>query len=277
MHPSTLGRSIPAAHGLGKGVCLRRPQWSTSEHPYRLDVDEIMKTGALFRDRREAGRALAKELSAYSNSKDVVILALPRGGVPVAFEVAQELRVPLDVLIVRKVGTPGQKELAMGAIASGNVRVINESVVKQLGIPWEVVEEISEQERHELDRRERVYRGDRAAVEVLGKTCVVIDDGIATGATMRAAVIVLKQLGAQRLIVAAPTAAHDTYITLCREADEVVCLATPEPYIAVGVWYDQFAQTSDEEVCSLLARAAECTSVNGQFTMNSAETPRDTK
>lgn len=215
-----------------------------------------MKTGALFKNRREAGQALAKELSAYSNSSDVVILALPRGGVPVAFEVAQELHAPMDVLIVRKLGTPGQKELAMGAIASGNVRVLNESVVKQLGIPAEVVEEISRQEREEMERRERAYRGDRAAVDVLGKTCVVIDDGIATGATMRAAVTVLKQLGTQRLIVAAPTAARDTYVTLCREADEVVCLATPEPYIAVGVWYDQFPQTSDEEVCSLLDRNA---------------------
>lgn len=215
-----------------------------------------MKTGALFKNRREAGQALAKELSAYSNSNDVVILALPRGGVPVAFEVAQELHAPMDVLIVRKLGTPGQKELAMGAIASGNVRILNESVVKQLGIPAEVVEEISRQEREEMERRERAYRGDRAAVDVLGKTCIVIDDGIATGATMRAAVTVLKQLGTQRLIVAAPTAARDTYVTLCREADEVVCLATPEPYIAVGVWYDQFPQTSDEEVCSLLDRNA---------------------
>lgn len=236
-----------------------------------------MRTGVLFKNRREAGRALAKELSAYSNAHDVVILALPRGGVPVAFEVAQELHAPMDVLIVRKLGTPGQEELAMGAIASGNVRVINESVVKQLGIPGDVVEEIVKRERQEMERRERAYRGDRGAVDVLGKTCIVIDDGIATGATMRAAVAVLKQLGAQRLIVAAPTSARDTYATLCREADEVVCLATPEPYIAVGVWYDQFSQTSDEEVCSLLARAAECMSVNGRFTMDGPATPRNTK
>lgn len=222
-----------------------------------------MRTSVFFKNRQEAGRALAKELSAYSNANDLVILALPRGGVPVAFEVARELHAPMDVLIVRKLGTPGQEELAMGAIASGNVRVINESVVKQLGIPGDVVEEIVKQERQEMERRERVYRGDRAAVDVLGKTCIVIDDGIATGATMRAAVAVLKQLGAQRLIVAAPTSARDTYANLAREADEVVCLATPEPYIAVGVWYDQFPQTNDEEVCSLLARAAECMSGNG--------------
>ena len=218
----------------------------------------MIRTGALFKNRRQAGRALAKELSAYSNSNDVVILALPRGGVPVAFEVAQELHAPMDVLIVRKLGTPGQRELAMGAIASRDVRIINESVVKQLRITDEAVEEIARQERQEMDRRERAYRGDRAAVEVLAKTCIVIDDGIATGATMRAAVAVLKQLGGERLIVAAPTAARDTYVTLSREADEVVCLATPEPYIAVGVWYEQFPQTSDDEVCSLLAQAAEC-------------------
>lgn len=209
-----------------------------------------------FKDRREAGRQLAAALEAYRGREDVVVLALPRGGVPVAFEVATALGAPLDVLIVRKLGVPGHEELAMGAIASGNVQVLNRQIIAELGIRPETVQSVAEREAREIARREATYRGTRPMVPIAGRVAIVIDDGIATGATMRAAVQALRQLGAARVVVAAPTSARDSAERLRQEADEVVCLATPEPYYAVGLWYDHFEQTSDEEVKQLLAMAA---------------------
>jgi putative phosphoribosyl transferase len=184
-----------------------------------------------------------------------VVLALPRGGVPVAFEVARSLRTPLDVFVVRKLGVPGHEELAFGAIASGDVRVLNEDVVEMLGISSAVVERVAREEGAELVRRERAYRGDKPPIEVAGRTALLIDDGLATGASMRAAVSALRELGPKRIVVAVPVAAPDTCIALRDEADEVVCAETPEPFYGVGAWYYDFSQTSDEEVSSLLAQA----------------------
>lgn len=211
---------------------------------------------AVFADRNAAGKALAKEFSDCAERDDVLVLALPRGGVPVAFEIARYLHAPLDVMLVRKLGTPGQQELAMGAIASGNIIVMNDSVVLQLGINQHLIDREIEQQRQELQRRERVYRGDRTPCSVAGKTIILVDDGIATGATVRAAVKAIKQQTPARLIVAVPTAAADTLKIIAREVDQIVCLATPEPYYAVGNWYRDFDQTSDAEVCALLNRAA---------------------
>src|SRR5262245_25330895 len=210
-----------------------------------------------FRDRTEAGRYLARKLQAYTDRPDVIVLALPRGGVPVAFEVAQKLHAPLDVFLVRKLGVPGREELAMGAIASGGVRVLNEDVVRYLNIPEEVIEEVAEQERQELERRERLYRGDRPAPEVRGKTVILIDDGLATGSTMRAAVRALRQQRPARVVVAVPVGSPDTCAEFSAEADEVVCGRTPDPFYAVGAWYDDFSQTSDDEVRWLLHLAAQ--------------------
>jgi predicted phosphoribosyltransferase len=201
-----------------------------------------------FKDRQEAGRLLARALYSYQGREDVLVMALPRGGVPVAFEVASALGAPLELLLVRKLGVPGHEELAMGAIASGGVRVLNQEVIAALGIQPAVIEAVAAREAGELTRREEAYRGSRAMLPVAGWVVIVIDDGIATGATMRAAVQALRQLGAARVIVAAPTSARDSADTLRHEADEVVCLATPEPYYAVGLWYEQFEQTSDNEV-----------------------------
>lgn len=208
-----------------------------------------------FRDRTEAGKLLAKQLTEYSNKHDVLVLALPRGGVPVAFEVARALHAPLDVLIVRKLGVPGQEELAMGAIATGGVRILNNDVVKFLGIPDEMIDKMAANEQLELERRERLYRGDRPAYDVQGRTLILVDDGIATGATMNAAVAALKQQQPARIIIAVPTAAPSTCDEFASEVDELVCVLRPEPFIAVGYWYRQFSQTSDEEVRNLLEQA----------------------
>jgi predicted phosphoribosyltransferase len=208
-----------------------------------------------FQDRREAGELLAKKLARYGNRPDVVVLALPRGGVPVAYEVAKVLHVPLDVFLVRKLGVPGYEELAMGAIASGGVRVLNEQVVNALKIPKNVIDAVASWEREELDRRERVYRDDRPPPEVHGKTVILVDDGLATGATMQAAVRALRQQKPARIIVAVPTAAPETCEQLKREADEVICAITPEPFYAVGLWYENFSQTTDDDVRELLAQA----------------------
>ena len=197
----------------------------------------------LFHDRMEAGRALAELLSAYAHRKDVLILALPRGGVPVAFEVAQALDVPLDVFVVRKLGLPTNEELAMGALASGNVRVVNEEVVNSFGITESIIEAVADRERVELDRRERLYRGDAPFPEVGDKKIVLIDDGVATGSTMRAAVAALRRRHPDRIIVAVPVAPPSTCEILRSEADEVVTVATPEPFYAVGQWYKVFDQT----------------------------------
>lgn len=210
----------------------------------------------LFRDRAEAGQQLAAKLEKYANRPDVLILALPRGGVPVAFEVAQALHAPLDVFLVRKLGVPGHAELAMGAIASGGVRVLNDEAVRMLGISDEVIESVAAKEHKELERREHAYRGDRPAPKVRGRTVILIDDGLATGSSMRAAVAALRQQGPARIVVAVPVGATETCAELKAQADEIICAATPAPFHAVGLWYDDFSQTTDEEVHDLLEKAA---------------------
>jgi predicted phosphoribosyltransferase len=210
---------------------------------------------SLFNDRVDAGRKLAKDLLKYANRSDVLILALPRGGVPVAFEVAKELNVKMDVFIVRKLGVPGNEELAMGAIASDNIRVLNEDVVMSFQIPERVIDMVAENERKELERRERAYRGDRPKPEIEGSTVILIDDGLATGATMRAAAAALKTKNPAKIVIAVPTAAPDICEIFRKEVDEIICLATPEPFYGVGAWYEDFSQTTDKEVCELLDKA----------------------
>lgn len=209
-----------------------------------------------FEDRSDAGRLLAQKLSQYTDRNDVLVLALPRGGVPVGFEIASALRVALDVFLVRKLGTPGQTELAMGAIASGGVRVLNRDVLDYLAIPERTIEEVARREQAELERREREYRGSRAAPAIQGRTIILVDDGLATGSSMRAAVQALRQQRPARIVIAVPVAAPSTCRDFEREVDEVVCLYTPEPFSAVGLWYRDFSQTSDDEVRELLERAA---------------------
>jgi len=210
-----------------------------------------------FRDRAEAGRYLAAELDAYRGRQDALVLALPRGGVPVAFEIARALGVPLDVFLVRKLGVPGHEELALGAIATGGLRVLNDEVVRAVGLSDAVIERITDREQQELLRRERSYRQDRPPPDVRGRTVILVDDGLATGATMRAAARALRQQDPAHLVVAVPVASEETCRQFqdAREADEVVCALTPEPFLAVGYWYDDFSQTTDEEVRDLLARA----------------------
>jgi putative phosphoribosyl transferase len=208
-----------------------------------------------FRDRAEAGRLLAGKLKAYANRPDALVLALPRGGVPVAYEVARALNAPLDIFLVRKLGVPGHEELAMGAIASGGVRVLNEDMVHHLRIPDEAIEKVAGREQRELERREHEYRGDRPAPEVRGRTVILIDDGLATGSTMWAAVIALKRQQPARIIVAVPAAAESTCDEFRAEVDEIVCAITPEPFHAVSLWYEDFSQTTDEQVRDLLERA----------------------
>jgi putative phosphoribosyl transferase len=211
----------------------------------------------LFRDRTEAGRQLAAKLTAYADRPNVLILALPRGGVPIAFEVAKALHAPLDVFLVRKLGVPGQEELAMGAIASGGVRVLNEDVVRMLPISEEELDAVAAQEQQELERRERSYRGDRSPPNVRGRTVILVDDGLATGSTMRAAVAALRQQGPGYIVVAVPVGAAETCAEFEAEADETICARMPDPFYAVGLWYGDFSQTTDEEVHDLLERAAE--------------------
>ena len=207
-----------------------------------------------YRNRTEAGRALADLLKKYANRDDVIVLALPRGGVPVAAEVAAALKAPLDVFLVRKLGVPGHEELAMGAIASGGIRVLNRDVLVPLGLGLEVVDRAAAREAQEIERRERAYRGDRPAARLGGRTVILIDDGLATGATMRAAAHAIRAQRPARLVVAVPVAAKSTCDEFRQEVDEVVCGLTPEPFYAVGLWYDDFSQTTDDEVRTLLAR-----------------------
>lgn len=209
-----------------------------------------------FADRRSAGRELAKHLTDFAESDDVVVLGLPRGGVPVAYEVARALGVPLDMLVVRKLGVPGHEELAMGAIASGGVQVRNEQVIASAGIGDELIEAVAEHERIELERRELAYRGDRGPIEVAGRTTLVVDDGLATGATMRAAITALRERGAAVIVVAVPIAAPAVCAEMGELVEEVFCLRTPDPFVAIGLWYHDFEPTSDEEVRHLLADAA---------------------
>jgi putative phosphoribosyl transferase len=210
----------------------------------------------LFQDRHEAGRHLAAKLLHYAGRDDVVVLALPRGGVPVGFEVARALGAPLDVFLVRKLGVPGQPELAMGAIASGGVRVLNERVMSVLGITAEELDRVTAAELEELERREREYRDGRPPVDVTGRVAILVDDGLATGASMRAAVEALRRRNPGRSVVAVPVGAPETCADLGREADEVICSQEPPEFYAVGLWYENFAQTTDDEVRQLLARAA---------------------
>jgi predicted phosphoribosyltransferase len=210
----------------------------------------------LFQDRFEAGRVLASKLSQFANRTDVVVLALARGGVPVGFEVAKALNVPLDVFVVRKLGLPGHEELAMGAIASGGIRVLNDDVVQSLGLPSEVIDAVAAEEERELERREHEYRDGRPPLDVRGRAVILVDDGLATGSSMRVAALALRQKQPAQIIVAVPVASAKTCSEFESEVDKVVCAVTPEPFWAVGQWYKDFSQTSDEEVRELLHRAA---------------------
>jgi predicted phosphoribosyltransferase len=200
---------------------------------------------------------LADKLSAYAGRSDVVVLALPRGGIPVGYEVARALGAPLDAFVVRKLGTPGHEELAMGAIGPGGVRFLNEPLRRELGVTDAEVEAVTRAERSELERRERLYRGARAPLDVRGKTAILVDDGLATGSSMRAAIEALRHFEPARIVVAVPTGAPDTCEELRARVDELVAVITPEAFYAVGLWYQDFSQTSDEEVRDLLARAAQ--------------------
>ena len=207
-----------------------------------------------FKNRKEAGQILASRLRKYADQKPIV-LGLPRGGVPVAFEVAMALHAPLDVFVVRKLGVPGQEELAMGAIASGDVRVLNKPVVEDLRISEEAIETETRKEQEELKRRELLYRGKRPPLDVSNRTVVLVDDGIATGSTIKAAIAALKKQKAGRIVVAVPVAPASTIDELKTEVDEVICVSTPEFFNAISLWYDEFPQTSDEEVRELLKKA----------------------
>jgi putative phosphoribosyl transferase len=210
---------------------------------------------ARFHDRVDAGRQLADRLMGYASQPDVVVLALPRGGVPVAYEVARALSAPLDIFLVRKLGVPGHEELAIGAIATGGVRVLNADVVRMLRVPESVIDAVAAKEQRELERREREYRGERPEPEVRGRTVILVDDGLATGSTMRAAAEALRHEGASRLVVAVPVAPPETCDAFRSEVDEIVCAITPEPFYGVGMWYEDFSQTTDEEVRDLLDRS----------------------
>lgn len=209
-----------------------------------------------FRDRTDAGRRLAAELGGYAGRSDVLVLALPRGGVPVAYEVAAALGAPLDVFLVRKLGMPGHEEFAIGAIASGGVRVLNEDTLREYGVTHQQVDAVVEAEQRELERREQQYRGLRPFPDVAGRTVILIDDGLATGSTMHAAVRALREERPAHIVVAVPTAPPETCADLRAAVDEIVCLTTPEPFYAVGLWYEDFSQTTDDEVRMLLERAA---------------------
>lgn len=206
----------------------------------------------LFKNRKDAGKKLAEKLTEYTDRDDILVLALPRGGVPVAFEAAEKLNAPLDIFSVRKLGVPGREELAMGAIASGGVRVLNETVINPLRIPQKVINAVAEKEQIELERREREYRDALPPPEIKGKTVILIDDGLATGATMRAAALALKKQEPKKLVIAVPVASPETCSEFESEVDAVICAATPQPFYGVGMWYKDFSQTSDEEVKDLL-------------------------
>ena len=208
-----------------------------------------------FLDRRDGGRQLAGKLSKYANQPDVIVLALPRGGVPVAYEVARALNVPLDVLVVRKLGMPGREELAIGAIASGGIRILNEDIVQVLSVDRSVIDRVTEQEMEELRRRERHYRGERSALDINKRTAILVDDGLATGASMLAAVHALRNRHPAKIIVSVPAAAPQAVDLLRPQVDELVYVMAPDPFEGVGKWFEDFSQTTDEEVQMLLAEA----------------------
>jgi putative phosphoribosyl transferase len=207
-----------------------------------------------FRDRKDAGKRLAEQLSGYKGQPDVLVLALPRGGVPVAVEVARTLHAPMDVFLVRKLGVPGQKELALGAVATGGVRVLNRGLLNSLHITPGELEAITASEQRELERRQRLYRDDRPEPMIRDRTVILVDDGLATGATMRAAVLALRQQKPARIIVGVPAASPQTCHDFRDEVDEIICAITPEPFHAVGLWYEDFAQVTDDEVRAMLAQ-----------------------
>lgn len=212
---------------------------------------------SVYADRHDAGRALAAALAPrYAGEPGLAVLALPRGGVPVGFEVARRFETPLDVLVVRKLGMPGREELAIGAVASGGVRVLNDEVVAAFRIPKPMIDAVAVVEARELARRERAYRAGRPPLDVLGRVTILVDDGLATGSTMRAAVAALRQRGPRRVVVGVPIAAPSTCRELAPEVDDIVCALTPEPFFSVGQWYDDFSQTTDAEVRELLEQAA---------------------
>ena len=208
-----------------------------------------------FRDRRDAGRVLARKLSAYTGYTDVIVLALPRGGVPVAYEVALALNAPLDIFLVRKLGLPGREELAIGAIASGGIRVLNEDIIRVLSVPEEVINIVARNELQELERREHNYRGDRPAPDVRDRKVILIDDGLATGASMRAAVVGVRAQHPARIIIAVPAASPELCNAFQFEVDEMVCAMTPEPFYGLSRWYGDFSQTTDEDVRMFLKEA----------------------
>lgn len=214
----------------------------------------------LFENRTHAGQELAKKLSEYANCDDVLVLALPRGGVPVAYEVAKALHAPMDVFLVRKLGVPGHEELAFGAVASGGVRVLNRAVVKSEAVSDAEIEATSQAELKELERRERAYRDNLPKPQVKERTVILVDDGLATGASMRAAVLALREQQPTKIVVAVPTASAKTCDEFRDQVDDIICAVTPEPFYAVGLWYQDFSQTSDEEVRELLARASQAQS-----------------
>jgi putative phosphoribosyl transferase len=222
-------------------------------------LQEIRKgvTTMLFKDRNAAGQLLAGKLVAYANRPDVLVLAIPRGGVPVGFEVAKALNAALDVFLVRKLGVPGHEELAMGAIASGDVRVLNDEVVRELDISFEAINRVATKERQELGRRERLYRENRPEPNLHDHIVILVDDGLATGSTMRAAVIAIQQQQPARIVIAVPVSSPETSNELKADVEDIICVITPEPFYAVGLWYENFLQTTDEEVRDLLKRAAQ--------------------
>ena len=227
-----------------------------SDRPSGRSFASILLMRRIFRDRQDAGVQLAAKLAVYANDPTVLVLGLPRGGVPVAYEVARALHVPLDVFVVRKLGVPGHRELAMGAIASGGVRVLNRDVIESLQITEPIIDAVAAYEQKELERQQRAYRGDVPFPELGGRTVIIVDDGLATGSTMRAAVRALRQSGPARIVVAVPVGAAETCRSLRDEADAVVCATVPQDFHAVSLWYDEFSQTTDQEVRNLLEAAA---------------------
>lgn len=221
----------------------------------------------MFADRIEAGRLLAKELTQYQQAPDTVVLALPRGGVPVAFEICQQLQLPLDVFLVRKLGTPGQEELAMGAIAEEGITIFNDEIIQSLGIDKELIDQAIKQQQEIIDERAIRYRQKRKALPLENKTVILVDDGIATGATMKAAIMAIRKRSCARLVVAVPVAPPDTLTEIQPMVDDLICLQAPEMFFAIGNWYQDFSQTSDDEVCDLLIQAA-------RFNHNNSKKPR---
>lgn len=218
-----------------------------------------------FQNRTEAGQALAALLTQYGDRDDVLVLGLPRGGVPVAFEIAAALHVPLDIFLVRKLGVPGHEELAMGAIASGDVRVLNQDVVEMQQISDASLEQVTQSEQQELQRREHLYRGDRPVLPIQDQTVILVDDGLATGATMRAAVMAVRQHEPKEIVVAVPVGARQAYEQISPQVDAILCAVMPERFNSVGAWYEEFPQTSDREVCELLQRAQDASFLSARL------------